>query len=60
MNRQITSEVLRDKIASYVRADAGKSADRGTLWDYWTALSHTFLLQQVEKPKTLKHPSSRS
>ena len=43
MSRQITSEVLREKIASYVRADAGKSADRGTLWDYWTALSHTMV-----------------
>lgn len=43
MNRQITSEVLRDRIASYVRADAGKSADRGTLWDYWTALSHAMV-----------------
>ncbi len=43
MNRQITSEVLRDRIAAYVRADAGKSADRGTLWDYWTALSHAMV-----------------
>ena len=43
MNRQITSEILREKIAAYVRADAGKSADRGTLWDYWTALSHTMV-----------------
>ena len=35
--------MLRDKMAVYVRADAGKAADRGTLWDYWSALSHTIV-----------------
>lgn len=30
-------------MASYIRADAGKAADRGTLWDYWSALSHTIV-----------------
>ena len=43
MNQHITSTLIRDKMASYVRAEAGKSADRGTLWDYWTALSHTIV-----------------
>lgn len=43
MNRPINAELLREKIATYVRADAGKSAERGTLWDYWTALSHTLV-----------------
>jgi len=33
--------MIREKIAEYVRAGAGKAADRGTMWDYWTALSHT-------------------
>lgn len=43
MNSTITSELLQEKIAGYIRADAGKSADRGTLWDYWTALSHAIV-----------------
>ena len=43
MKNKITPEILRDKMAAYVRADAGKAADRGTLWDYWSALSHTIV-----------------
>ncbi len=43
MNQPINADLLKEKIAAYVRADAGKSAERGTLWDYWTALSHTLV-----------------
>ena len=43
MNNTITAEMLREKMAAYVRADAGKAPDRGTLWDYWSALSHTIV-----------------
>jgi len=43
MNNRVTPEVLREKMAGHIRADAGKAADRGTLWDYWSALSHTIV-----------------
>ena len=43
MDNIVTAEMLREKMASYIRADAGKAADRGTLWDYWSALSHTIV-----------------
>ncbi len=41
MNNKVTPELLREKMAIHLRAEAGKAADRGTLWDYWMALSHT-------------------
>jgi len=41
MNIHITSDVLREKMAAHIRSDAGKASDRGTLWDYWTALSRS-------------------
>lgn len=43
MHNIITPEQLCDKMAAYIRADSGKAADRGTLWDYWSALSHTIV-----------------
>ena len=39
MRTDITAEQIKNKMAEFVRADSGKSADRGTLWDYWSALS---------------------
>ncbi len=41
MGTKIEAQVIREKIAAHIRADSGKSADRGTLWDYWMALSRT-------------------
>jgi len=41
MNIHITSDALREKMAVHIRSDAGKASDRGTLWDYWTALSRS-------------------
>lgn len=43
MNKEITADIIREKMAIYIRSNAGKSADRGTLWDYWNALSHTIV-----------------
>lgn len=51
-----TPEEIREKIAMNLRAEAGKAAERGTLRNYWQALSRTvvgFLADRWEKTRDL-------
>jgi starch phosphorylase len=51
-----TPEEIREAIAMNLRAEAGKSADRGTLRNYWQALSRTvvgLLAERWEKTRDL-------
>ncbi|MDD4095771.1 MAG: glycogen/starch/alpha-glucan phosphorylase [Oscillospiraceae bacterium] len=51
-----TPEEIREAIAMSLRAEAGKSADRGTLRNYWQALSRTvvgLLAERWEKTRDL-------
>ncbi len=41
MGTLLSSEELRERIAENLRSEAGKAADRGTLRDYWQALSRS-------------------